>query len=208
MTLFKRAALSALVLISTAAYALKIDSDRANVHIDTQKVTYLSNQVGSAMYASYLFQLQMTSTMLGDRIIVLNSLGGDMETGQMIIDMMEAEKTMGIRQICIVNDSAASMAFNILTHCDVRLAVRNSLLLAHVVAIMYVDCIQQRCIPSRLHAIADELQHDDAPYRRDNSQAMLLTPKEYDSYAAKDYRWTVEELLKRHYLHGVIKLKN
>lgn len=199
--------ISLLAALAAPAYALKIDSESLGIHLDTQKLLYLTGPVSESMYVSAVRQMLYTSTTPGDRIVIFNSQGGLEAPGARIIELMEAEKLLKVRQICIVQQ-AQSMAFNILTHCDVRVATRDAAIMAHVLALEEIDCTHApRCTPTYLTGLARELKRDDAPYREVNAKALGLTPKEYDVYAAKDYRWSPIELLDRHFLSGIIKVK-
>lgn len=199
--------LTTVLCLASTALGMKINSDRADVHLETQKVTLMRGPVTPEMYISVMQQMLVTSQIPGDRILVINSPGGSEDAGSGIIDLMEAEKLLHVRQICIVNHQAESMAFNILTHCDVRLATTTSTIMAHVLALQGVECLLHRCTPTYLRSTAEDLAIADLPYRKDNAAALMLTPKQYDEYAAKDYVWPIRDLLKRGYLHAVILVK-
>lgn len=63
--------------------------------------------------------------------LIINSPGGEVVTGFMFINKLEAAKEQGLRIRCFVPEVAASMAFSILTHCDERYALSRSFLLWH-----------------------------------------------------------------------------
>lgn len=67
--------------------------------------------------------------------IVIDSPGGSVVTGFLFVNNMEAVKAKGITLRCFVNGVAASMAFQVLTHCDERYALSRSFLLWHRVRI-------------------------------------------------------------------------
>ncbi len=200
-------ALLFLLFPALTAYAIHIVSTRANLDIDTKKVTFMTGDVSEKMFTSVIFQTAATEPIPGDRVVVINSLGGYASFGAAIIELMEAEKITGVRQICIVNGMAQSMAFNIFTHCNVRLAVPTAVLMAHALALGGLDCKSHRCTPTYLRLQADALEGTDLQYRRDNAAALSLTPSEYDGFASKDHEWPLDELLKRKFLHAIISLK-
>jgi ATP-dependent protease ClpP protease subunit len=68
--------------------------------------------------------------------LVISSPGGSVTTGFMFINIMESLKAQGARFRCFVPTYAASMAFQILTHCDERYALSQSFLLWHRVRVM------------------------------------------------------------------------
>lgn len=67
--------------------------------------------------------------------IVINSPGGEVYTGYIFYKYLDALHARGTHIRCVVKDMAASMAFQILTHCNSRYALSKSLLLWHRVRI-------------------------------------------------------------------------
>lgn len=65
--------------------------------------------------------------------LVINSPGGSVEAGMFIVSAVELAKARGFKIQCYVPGFAASMAFQILAHCDERYVLRNSYLLWHPV---------------------------------------------------------------------------
>lgn len=63
--------------------------------------------------------------------IAINSPGGSVVSGFLFVNTLEAIRAKGIRLRCFVNGIAASMAFQILTHCDERYSLSRSFLLWH-----------------------------------------------------------------------------
>lgn len=66
---------------------------------------------------------------------VVNSPGGDVLTGFLFISRLDAVRAKGVKVRCWVPQMAASMAFQILLHCDERYALSKSFLLWHRVRI-------------------------------------------------------------------------
>jgi len=68
-----------------------------------------------------------------DIYILINSPGGDVMAGYLIISAMQNARAQGVRIHCMVPFLAASMAMHILAYCDQRGAIAESLLLFHEV---------------------------------------------------------------------------
>jgi ATP-dependent protease ClpP protease subunit len=62
---------------------------------------------------------------------LINSPGGAIVPGYMLVDAMDAVRSQGIKIRCAVGVLAASMAFNMLAHCDERVALSHAALLFH-----------------------------------------------------------------------------
>lgn len=67
--------------------------------------------------------------------ILLNSPGGSVTAGTSMIDAVKIAKHRGAEVVCFSGVLAASMAFNIMAHCDRRYAFENTKLLFHPVSL-------------------------------------------------------------------------
>jgi hypothetical protein len=63
--------------------------------------------------------------------VLINSPGGSVIGGHILVSAMEMAKARGMKVNCTVGVVAASMAMNLLAYCDERRALPNSLLLFH-----------------------------------------------------------------------------
>jgi hypothetical protein len=63
--------------------------------------------------------------------LIINSPGGSVTTGFMFLSSMQAAQQRGMKVTCFVPKVAASMAFQILSHCDERHTLNNAFLLWH-----------------------------------------------------------------------------
>jgi hypothetical protein len=69
--------------------------------------------------------------------LIINSPGGSVTTGFLFLNRLQAIKRQGIRVRCFVPDVAASMAFQILMHCDERYMNERAFLLWHRVRVQF-----------------------------------------------------------------------
>ena len=67
--------------------------------------------------------------------ILLNSPGGSVFSGDLFISAMNQARSGGIKLVCMSAVYAASMAFNMLLHCDERYIFENTRLLFHPIRI-------------------------------------------------------------------------
>lgn len=194
--------LLAFILCPTACSAYEVYSK--HVHLVTDKVSHITGMIDPKAAAAYYVETTKTLSLPGPRVIVIDSLGGYLDSGQQIIDMMEAEKAHGVRLVCVVQKEATSMAFNILTHCDIRLASPKARFLVHNAALGGWDS-NERATAKNLRKEANMLDRENQPYRDANCTAMHLTLKEYDDAADEEKTWTTQELIKIGYLSGYVK---
>ena len=102
--------------------------------------------------------LVMTNTKRDPVSIVINSPGGSIELGYLFVNYMQAVRARKVTINCYVQHIAASMAFQILLHCDNRYALSHSLLLWHGARIFGVEEVTE----DRATIIADDLKKANA----------------------------------------------
>lgn len=116
-----------LVILGTQAFGgpvtPELNLDRA-IAIDGVIMGGNLTEVGNAL-------TKFSNEGTGPIDIAINSPGGSVTTGFLFVNTMEAVKAKGVKLRCFVNGIAASMAFQILTHCDERYALSRSFLLWH-----------------------------------------------------------------------------
>lgn len=184
-------------LISATAYGVM------GIDLSTDKVAHIQGLITTA--SDLAFELEMLSTfdMLGDRLILINSPGGQVDAGVRMIRLIELEKSQGVRVVCIVTGEASSMAFNILTHCDVRLATQRSYAVVHKIAVGMLPP-DHRITAAFLRHVADYMDELDEPFREANARAMHLSLKYYDIMADNETAWSADTLLRIGYLDGIV----
>lgn len=189
----------------TNASAIRVVSPTAGIDITTSRVSHITGEIKTSTYMRFAMEMLTTLQYPGPRVVLIDSTGGDVDSGERIIALLQEERTHGVKQICVVDRVANSMAFDLLTlACDVRLSVPKAYFVAHVIAASGIVCESaRRCTPKHLMEIVKHLQEADAPYRKANAKALGLTLAEYDVYADQDHVWRAEVLLKRKYLHGI-----
>lgn len=69
--------------------------------------------------------------------IVVSSPGGSVIAGYLIVDRLDALRAEGVKVRCTVRSVAASMAFQLLLHCDERYSTPHAFLLWHPVRVFY-----------------------------------------------------------------------
>lgn len=113
--------------------------------------------------------------------IVLNSPGGSVFAGLQFINAMEIAKARGVILRCHVVGMAASMAFQILAHCDERYALRYSLLLWHPVRIGFLGTITP--------ALAEQMKESMNLIEEDMNPTLLETLGIEEALYYKHYHW-------------------
>lgn len=193
--------------ISTA-YAERVLSNVADIDLDTKKVIHINGSIDRTVVRSVATEGMNTQAIPGDRLVIISSRGGEVSAGKVILSMLLNEKKdhPGMRLICVADQEVDSMAFNILSFCDVRLATEETKFVAHKVRDYYKGEIILTA--KEMREKADEMDRLDEPYRQQNAKAMHLKLKDYDKYADDEKEWSVDELVKLKYLSGIAILGN
>lgn len=192
------------MLFSSSVRAARVSGSYS---LETNKVVVIAGGIDDAMVNSVYIQLAISKGLPGDRLVIIRSPGGSITSGRRIIKMLEEEKARtGKKLVCVVVGGAHSMAFSILTHCDVRLATPGSTSVVHKAAAYGLDEERQRMTAIQLRKIAEELDKSDREIAAENQAAMLLDPATYDKNANAEKEWTAKELLNLKYLHGIVRV--
>lgn len=189
------------LLISNPAQGASV---RSGVYrLSTAKVITIAGPIDEYMTSSVIIQMSTTANLPGPRLVLIRSPGGSTLEGAKIIAMLEKERSeTHQRLVCAVIDAAHSMAFDILTHCDVRLATERATFVVHKVALGGDPGI--RMTAKNLRLIAEEMEREDRKWDAINAKAMHLSKADYDRYADAERRWTAKELLEMHYLSAIV----
>lgn len=123
------------ILFSTPAFP------KDKLELSPNRTILLAGAITSSIYEP-MTQAFDKLAATGDTIdMVISSPGGEVIVGSLIIDRMEQMKLAGVKFRCVVRDVAASMAFQILLHCNERYATPHSFLLWHPVRIFMRDVV-------------------------------------------------------------------
>lgn len=191
-------------LLPLQAFAAKIVSPQAGIQINTNKIIHIEGPIDEALAYRVMAEGKATQELWGDRVVIINSPGGSVDAGNVILRALIAERNAtGNRLICVVDHNAHSMAFNILSYCDVRLAVSGSQMLVHKVAVGGLDDGRTRWTARNLRRQAEELDRADEPFRRRNALMMHMDIKDYDILSEMETMCSTQSLLNRGYLDGV-----
>jgi ATP-dependent protease ClpP protease subunit len=148
----------------------------AKVELSPEKTIVIGGVISNRMFTPTVEAMEKIASKHKEIDIILSSPGGDVITGSLLIDRMEQLKLRGINIRCVVRDVAASMAFQILLHCNERYATPHSFLLWHPVrvfmqSVMTADMAQVLAIQL---ASADEVAlHDIQAYLPMNEADLL-----------------------------------
>lgn len=174
------------------------------ISYDTKKTVTLVGEINDGMAASVSVQMAMSLDIPGPRLVIIQSPGGEVNAGAKIIKLLQAEKEHTHEKlVCVVLGTAHSMAFNLLSRCDVRLATSGSEMVVHKIAYYGTDP-NVRLTAKKLKEMAARLESIDAAFDEVNRKAMGLSASEFDRYADAERRWTAKELLAMHYLDGIV----
>lgn len=191
------------IFFSNSVHAVQVNG--SIFHLSSGKVLTIAGEINRDMTSSVTIQLMATANTPGPRIILIRSPGGDVGEGIKIIKLLDEERARTHQKlICVAIDGAHSMAFNIMTHCDVRLATAKTRMVAHKIAIGGDPGV--RMTAKNLQAIAKELEKLDRYWAEENAKALHISKSEYDKAADVDYAWSTSELMAHHYLNGIVTI--
>lgn len=170
-----------LLIASFASFiAISARAPATSLSIDTKSIVSVEGVVDRPMADSVtkrIRSLAFTGKKTVSTInIYINSPGGSVAAGDMIIHEMEKAKAAGVSFSCYVDDMAASMAFQILTYCNNRYAFPTSRLLWHPVRVVL---LRQVMTPKVSYALAQDLIAVEKELLRPLLSVLNLSPKTF-----------------------------
>lgn len=142
---------------------------------------------------SLAHQIERASAKSNDTIhIIINSPGGSVLAGYQIIQAMDIARNRGTEVVCVVGTMAASMAFQMLPHCDQRYALKKSLLLFHPARVV----MQGAITADEAASIAEDLRRIAKTGEREVKDMMGSPSDEwFDFHNRSETMWTAEDLV-------------
>ncbi len=193
----------ALLVVSSRVLAGIPVTTPKGINLNTLKVLHIEGEIEPNMLYKVGAEMTLTHGIPGPRVVYISSPGGYLDVGNIIIRMLEAEKASGTKLVCVVIGAASSAAFNLLSHCDVRLSTPGDHFVVHHAAVGGVDP-DTRWTAKNLRNLADKLDEADEEATVLNCKVMGLSRADYELYADHERAWTAQELLLMGYLQGFI----
>lgn len=117
----------------------------------------VSGEIGGAVLG-IASKIELLSRSSDEPInLIINSPGGSVPAGLQLVEAVHIAQSRGVTVRCAVTTLAASMAFILLSQCDERIALANSLLLFH---------------PARAFVFMGALKAEDARYMAEELEAI------------------------------------
>lgn len=123
--------------------------------------------------------------------ILVNSPGGSVLVGYIIVDSIRAAKAKGVKVRCTVGMLAASMAFNLLASCSERYALPSAALLFHPPRVMTREALT---VPVLLKA-AEDLQRIIDSTSSEIQNMLGMKDEQFQHHFNHETMWTAEQLL-------------
>jgi len=164
-----------------------------------EKFTSVKGDVDKKSYEKFRDEFFATMSLPGERLIKIDSRGGEVFFGEKMIKLLKLEKAIGVKHVCVVENIAASMAFNLLSICDERYSAKTGRLLFHRVRTYLLFALIT--IPDA-KKLLQELEEIDLPYAKINAKALDMDLETYTKLADMDIVWDAADLLEMGYLDG------
>jgi ATP-dependent protease ClpP protease subunit len=144
--------------------------------------------------SSYLGIIQRIDTLskLSDApiFLLINSPGGSIFVGNLVIDAMNVAKSRGVEFHCASTLLAASMAFQFFVHCDHRYAMKHTKLLFHPPRIMYMGIL----LPAQLKQWVKELEAIESKMIPEMQAKLGMDSKLFAENYNAETLWDAEDL--------------
>ena len=177
------------VLFSTASVAGE------KVELTPDRTIVLGGIIDNNLLGPMMSTLDSLSKTGKDIDIIISSPGGSVIVGSLVIDKMEQLKNSGINFRCFVRDVAASMAFQILLHCNERYAAPHSFLLWHPVRV-FMQGVLTGALATQLQQADEVALHDLRAYLPMSEVEMLMHFQNETLHQALNLQYTAPGFFK------------
>jgi ATP-dependent protease ClpP protease subunit len=169
------------LLIATSATAKTLE-------INDKRAIYLSGPVGQNSFgiANKIEELAKTDE---DIYMIINSPGGEVVVGYLIINAMNVAKQRGVKFICHTSQLSASMAFQVFANCDKRYALPGTYLLFHPVRIS----AEITLTPKLARQLYFELRQIEKRMTAELLAAMNVSYKFFEYHYLAESLWTASQ---------------
>lgn len=175
----------------TAIASLRTEAGTSYTIENNDRIVYVIGQITESSI-SLAHRIERLSARSKEPIhVVINSPGGSVLAGYQIIQAMDIARNRNVEVVCAVGTMAASMAFQLLPHCDQRYALKKSLLLFHPARVF----IQGALTADDAASIADDLNRIAKQGDYEVKEMMGVPSDEWYSFHNKnETMWTAESL--------------
>jgi ATP-dependent protease ClpP protease subunit len=185
--MFKNLLLVSAMFVSSIA--LSFSSSKV-VRLDEERTVSIVGPVGVNVIATAEQIIRLADKDTKPIYVVINSPGGNVHTGILVIQAIRVAQSRGIKIRCVSTVMAASMGFQILAACDERFVLRHTYLLWH---------------PMRLFTMypqdADELLYNGNSMKsledllnKDLLSVLQIPTKVFYYHRKHETMWTAEQL--------------
>ena len=122
-------------LIAMTLLACTYPASASTIKVDTNRLILVNEPIGKNVAKQIDKMKEMTAKSKKPIYLYLDSPGGSVTAGLFFIHNMEKAQAQGVKFVCVVDELAASMAFQFLAHCDERYAHKTSAMLWHPVRV-------------------------------------------------------------------------
>lgn len=119
-------------LMVASIVTMPVPQDREVLTVDPDRTISILGEIGGdgALFTARAFD-EMSKASTKPIYVVINSFGGGIEAGGIILDSMRTAKKRGVEVVCAVTVAAMSMAMQIFGECSTRYSFPYSLLMWH-----------------------------------------------------------------------------
>ena len=174
------------------ALTFTASAEAKTLELSPDRTVYISGPIGgnSLDIANKIEELAQRPNE--DIHLVINSPGGEVVLGYIIINSMNVAKDRGVKFICYVPQLAASMAFQVFANCDERYTLPGAYLLWHPVRVS----AQIPLTPALTKQMYIELRHIERRMTAELLSVLKVTNKFFYYHYLAETLWTAKLLNK------------
>lgn len=170
----------------------------------SKRVVHITQDIDWRLVKKFKEEYAKVRDLPGDLWVVINSYGGSVAAGMEIAKVLYGEQRAGNRVVCVAQNAVVSMAFNLYTHCDVKVATAKTYFLFH--RLRYANLDGGPPLTARnIRLAALELDKLDALFDSGNAEALHMTPEVYSLHADQETPWNERKLRDLGYVDQIVE---
>lgn len=183
---------SAAIFLVLAFVFISSLGEGKTLHIQDKQTIKLDGEIRESTAFQFIDEVKTLAEKEKQINIIMHSPGGSIVFGMLMLKEIHRAQARNVKIVCIVDGFSMSMAFVLLSECDSRYAVRDSLLLWHPGRMRLMGVYTE----GMLNVSAEQLKIFDEYINKMIRPKLKVSDRVYKYYGENDMLITVDRLKK------------
>ncbi len=173
-----------------ACVSISAPSNAKTLTLNPERTVHIRGPIGGGSAINQASRIEELAKTAEDIYLVINSPGGEVTLGYLIINSMNVAKERGVKFKCYVPQMAASMAFQVFANCNERYTLSGTYLLWHSVRVS----AEMTLTPALTKQLYFELRQIERRMTSELLSVMDVERKFFDYHYNAESLWVASQL--------------